>query len=96
MAIPKVARISISKAVEAVLLDGVRKAIVYQHPQLVITATRRNTAHGGPSRFNLIEVSLTIGKADSRRKRRFIKDCLAAGEPFPVKKVQLEWFKAKE
>jgi hypothetical protein len=39
----KVARISITKAVEAVLeLPSVRKATVFQHPELTVVATKRH------------------------------------------------------
>jgi hypothetical protein len=86
---PKVSRISITKAVEAVLeLPSVRKATVFQHPELTVVATKR---HKGTKR-DRIEVLLTIGRPNSRN-RKFVKDYQKAGEPFPVRRVQLEFYK---
>jgi hypothetical protein len=86
---PKVARISITKAVEAVLELSVRKATVYQHPRLTVVATRR---HRPRKNARFVEILLTIGQPNFA-SRKFIKDCLKAGEKFPVRKIQLEWLK---
>jgi hypothetical protein len=88
---PKVARLSIAKAVEGLLEYGARKATVYQHPLLTVVATRRFKSRKG-QRFT--EIILTIG-SPNYRNRLFVKDALKAGEPFPVKRVQLEWFPQK-
>jgi hypothetical protein len=84
---PKIARVSIYKAVEAAFLDGVRKATVFQHPNLTIVATRR---HKGSKRDRITEVLLTIGQPNFKN-RKFIKDCLKMGEAFP-QPVQLVWW----
>lgn len=89
---PAIARCSIYKAVEAVFLDGVRKATVFQSPNLTVVATRR---HKDTKRDRITEIILTIGKPNFAN-RKFVKDCLAAGEPFPVKKVQLVWWPEKK
>lgn len=79
---------SILKAVQNVLMDAkVKSATAYQSPQLVVTATRRCKSDARACR---IEMVLTIGKPNYRG-RAFVKACLKAGEPFPVKKVQLRW-----
>lgn len=53
----------------------------------VITVTRIGTkrTHG---RSRSTSVVVTVGKPNYRW-RAFLKQCVAAGEPFPVKKVQL-------
>jgi hypothetical protein len=89
---PAIARISIAKAVEAVFLDGVRRAVVFQHPNLTIVATRR---HKGRKGERITEILLTIGKPNFRN-RKFVKDYLKAGEPFPVRKVQLQFWPEKK
>ncbi len=81
--IPKVARASILRAAEAVLLLGARRAVVFQHPRLTVTATRRHKPSGRSTRT---EVVLTIG-APNWAARKFIKRCIKAGVPFPVKRL---------
>lgn len=91
---PKIARCSIYKAVEAVFMDGVRKATVFQHPQLTVVATIRHKPHTYMASKRRVEIHLTIGQPNSKN-RKFVKDCLKAGEPFPVRKVQLVWWPKK-
>lgn len=67
----------------------IRSISVYQSPTLVVTATRR---HKPDKRNTTIEMVLTIGKPNFRG-RQFVKACLKAGEPFPVKKPQIKWIK---
>ena len=85
---PKLARCSLSKAVESLLEVGARSATVVQHPKLTVTATRR---HRPNRRAPYTTILLTIGRPNFRW-RKFIKDCQKAGEPFPVKKVQLTFY----
>lgn len=79
-------RSSLHAVVDALISDrNVRSASKYESPQLVVTATRRCKPDGRERR---LEVVLTIGKPNFRG-RQFVKACLKAGEPFPVRKVQL-------
>lgn len=87
----KINRNSIAKAVESLLETGARQAVVYQHPNLVVKATRR---HKPDKRARTTEITLTIG-APNYECRQFIKRCLKACEPFPVRKVQLKFYTKK-
>ena len=91
----KVSRSSVCRVVEACLEVGARKAEIYLSPDLVVRATRRHKLNG--SRCSQIhhEILLTIGKPNYA-EREFIRDCKKAGEPFPVKKMQLKWFSEKK
>lgn len=85
---PKIARASITKAVETLLeLHDARQVVVYQHPKAIVKATRQ-MRHDARKRSETILV--TIG-APAYLQRQFIKACLKAGEPFPVKKPQIRW-----
>ncbi len=66
---------------------AVRRATKYVSPTLIVRATRTLIKKKIDKRD--FEVTLTIGKPNSR-ERNFIKDCKKAGEPFPVKKIQLQ------
>lgn len=88
---PKLARTSIYRAVEALLETGARQAVVYQHPKLCVKVTRRFK----PDRRNTrTDIALTIG-APNYAGRQFIKACLKAGEPFPIRKTQLKFYPKK-
>lgn len=88
---PKIARSSILRVVEACLGLGARRATFYQHPRQIVRATRRWKPRKGE---RTVELLMTFGKPNYR-ERRFISACQKAGEPFPVRKLQLEWFKSK-
>ena len=79
-------------AVEALLSNGgVRQAVAYVAPDFVVKATRQRK----PTKRTRSEtLLLTIGRP-AYLERRFIKACLKAGEPFPVKKVQLKFYKER-
>jgi diaminopimelate epimerase len=69
-----------------------RSAVKYVSEKEVVKATRR----GKPSkRACQTQVLLTIGRPNYA-ERKFIKLCQKAGEPFPVKKVQLKLYPAKK
>jgi len=82
-----------AKAVEALLSNiGLRQAVVYVAPNFVVKATRQNKA---TLRTRGETFLLTVGKP-AYLERRFIKACIKAGEPFPVKKVQLKFYPKKK
>lgn len=66
----------------------VKTATKYVSPNMTIKATRRQQSR------KAIEVVVTIGKPNYA-ERQFIKACKKAGEPFPVKKIQLKYKKGK-
>lgn len=71
--------------------NTVTKATKYISPNLIIRLTRRTYGKKINKQGN-IEVSLTIGKPNFL-ERKFIKDCVKAKEPFPVKMIQLKFQK---
>jgi hypothetical protein len=78
----------VTKVVEIVAREPVHSATKYCAPDLVVRAVRRLykgkiARHPAP-----LEIALHIGRPNYL-ERRFIKLCKRAGEPFPVKKIQL-------
>lgn len=83
---------SVVKAVTAVTTNPtVHSATVYYSPTLVFKATRRGKPDARDKRTELV---LTIGRPNWA-DRKFIKLCVKAGEPFPVKRVQLRLYREK-
>lgn len=84
----KVSRTDIARVVEALLESGARKATKFVSPDLTVKAT-----HQFKPRKNdrLTEVRLTFGQPNYAESK-FIAKAIAAGEPFPVKKVQLKFY----
>ena len=80
---------AVTKVVAAAAPD-VRKATVYLTPKLVVSACWR-TKHHTHKRSTRQEYVLKIG-APNYREVAFIAACKKAGEPFPVKKVQLQFW----
>ena len=69
-----------------VLWEGrARQAVKYLSPTFVVKATRRGLLD---RRAKTMEVVVTIGRP-GYREHKFIKQTKKAGEPFPVKKIQL-------
>lgn len=74
-----------AKAVSALLASDAKKATVYLTPKLVVSVCRRFK----PSRRNRHnDFVLKIG-VPNYLERKFLKACAVAGEPLPVKRVQL-------
>ena len=86
-----IARTSIVKAVEGALMPGVRRATVYQSAKLTVKATRQRKPDGRDRQVTLL---LTCG-SPNYAERQFIKDCKEAGEPLPVRRVQLKGYPKK-
>ncbi len=83
--------LAIASVLKALLADlEARQAIKYINPTLRVKATRYRRQRKG----DRTDVRLTIGRPNSR-EQEFIKACKAAGEAFPVKKVQLRHYRAK-
>ena len=70
---------------EWILDNGAKRATKYLSEKLTITATYQGKYHARDRRRTIL---FTIG-VPNYDARRFIKKCKAAGEPFPVKRVQI-------
>lgn len=85
----KLNRNSITKPVICLLETMAKKATYYQEKDMVVTATFQHK----PRKYDRsTTIVLTFGKPNYLG-RKFIKACQKAGEPFPVKKVQLKFYK---
>lgn len=86
--------VSVNQALDAMFKTthskpACRQVVVYEAPHRIVKVTRQHK----PTRTDTSEtLIITIGKP-AYRQRQFIKACIKAGEPFPVKKPQLKWFK---
>lgn len=77
-----------SRLVQALIVTGAYKATQYLSETEVAKATRRR--YGGKLRNKgPLEILFTMGRPNYE-EREFIKKCKKAGEPFPVKKIQLK------
>lgn len=65
---------------------GIKHATKYLHEKRTIRGTLIGKPRKGAPRITL---AVSIGKPNYR-ERFFVKDCLQAGEQFPVRKVQLQ------
>lgn len=86
---------AVGSVVETLINTGARKATKYLSPKLVVRACLRGYDGKAPKKGNNPEIMLVIGRPNAVQKE-FIAKCVKAGEPFPVKKVQLNmWPKRK-
>ncbi len=69
----------------ALVASDAKSAIKYLSPKLVVKATWLNK----PSNRNRLESAVVTFGAPGFKEQKFIDACAQAGEPFPVKKVQL-------
>lgn len=78
-----------SDLAECILVGGAYKAVKYLDEKETIKATRKR--YGGKIRKGrTIDIVFTVGKPNFE-EREFIKKCKKAGEPFPIKKIQLKY-----
>lgn len=87
----KITRSSIARAVESLLESGAKRATVYLDANTVVTAARRHRPH---KRARRTEIVLKLGQPNYA-EREFIALCRKAGEPLPVRKVQLKFWPKK-
>lgn len=78
---------SLAKIVELVLCDGAKKATRYYAENYTVKATLKGKPRKNERQR---EILLTIGRPNYA-ERDFISKCKKAGEPFPVRKVQIKW-----
>ena len=69
----------------ALVASDAKTAVKYLSPKLVVKATW----HNKPSNRNRLEHAHVTFGAPGYRQQKFIDACVKAGEPFPLKKVQL-------
>lgn len=83
---------AISQVLGAAFIDAsVQRATFYASPKYTIKATRRFRPRKNDAYESYV---LTLG-VPNYAEREFIKKCKKAGEPFPVKKIQLRFYKKK-
>ncbi|HBG77489.1 MAG TPA: hypothetical protein DDW84_01385 [Phycisphaerales bacterium] len=73
----------------SIVTAGYKKATKYIDEKYVIKATCRSL-----NKTN-VEVVLTAGRPNNQ-ERKFIAQCKAAGEKFPIKKIQLKAWTSKK
>lgn len=76
--------------VGGVMAEGAHRATKFVDRNFVVRATRKLIAGRLPRKGYNVEITLTFGRPNYR-ERQFIKACVKAGEPFPVKKVQIKF-----
>jgi len=82
--------------VDELLESGAYRVTRYLSPKLVVRATRIGGKHGfRKNGREPIDLRVKIG-APNYLERRFVKACLKAREPFPVKKDQFIFPKPKK
>ena len=75
---------------EAILDGGAIQAIKYFSPVERVKATRKLLKGKIDKRYKSIEILFTIGKPSSK-EMMFVKKCIKAKEPFPIKKIQMRF-----
>lgn len=85
---------AVTKTVELLLRTEAKRTTKYLSPDLVISAQRKTWNNKINKRDTRIEVILKIGKPNYL-EAEFIKKCKKAGEPFPIKKIQIKDFPPK-
>lgn len=88
----KLTRKDVALVMETLLADfTVRKVTKFVSPDFIVRATRQ---WKGRANQRSTTVIFTVGKPNFR-ERQFVKACLKAGEPFPIKKIQLKFWPKK-
>lgn len=86
----KVARTWIAQLAEIILDGGAVRATKYVSDKLTVKATRQTYKGRIDKRARAVTMLVTVG-IPNYVEREFIKKCKQAGEPFPVKKIQVKW-----
>lgn len=82
----------VARAIQSLEQTGAKTATVFLSPKRVVKATRRFKKD---RRERHAEYIVSVG-TPNYAERQFIKDCIAAGERFPVRKVQLKAFPVRK
>jgi len=87
---------TVAQVVDALLATDAWKATKFLSDKSIVRATRKMYGKDTPrgrridKRDRSVDISLVIGKPNYL-EREFIKKCRKAGEPIPVKRVQLKY-----
>lgn len=76
---------------EMILEGGAKRVTKYVSPKLTVKATFQGKRD---LRDKPCTILFTMGRPNYA-EHKFIKKCIAAHEPFPVKKIQIKWPKPK-
>lgn len=82
---------AVASVVEYVMYGGAKTATKYIGERFVVKATRKGKLDGRHTQQHIV---LTVG-TPNYAERKFIKDCLKAGETFPVRRVQIKLPRSK-
>ena len=82
---------AVSNTVEALIRSGEYRAVKYFDAKTVVSVCRPYKHKARDTRSDFV---LKIG-APNYLERKFIVLCKAAGEPFPVKKIQIQAWPVK-
>lgn len=88
----KIPRIIFGELAEAILEAGAVRATKYYDDLTVVSAQRKLCAGKIDFRHRRVEILFKIGQPNFK-ERQFLKQCKLAGEPLPVKKIQLRFIK---
>lgn len=80
----------VADVVAACIAANAHKATKYLSEREVVTATRRLFKGKIQHHRQNIDIVLKIGRPNYA-DRKFIKDCIAAGVSFPVRKIQFKF-----
>jgi len=78
-----------SVVLQIILTNDTKMATKYISEKFVINATRKLSQGKIDKRSKEIDIVLKIGRPNFA-EREFIKNCKMAGEPFPVKNIQIK------
>ena len=84
-----------SDLAEMLLMTEAWKVTKYFTGKDVVTATRRCYGRKIDRRDTRVEILFKIGRPNFE-EREFIKKCKKAGEPFPVKRIQIKYLPKKK
>ena len=85
----------IEATVMALVDNDARRATKFAAPNYVVSAQRITWGGRIDKRDRRVQISLKIG-TPNYHERKFIKDCVKAGESFPIKKIKLAFFRPRK
>lgn len=86
----KVPKSAVARVVGAIMeLPDLKRATLYLDRKTTVKCTRQRKFD---ARMEAETYIVTIGKPNYK-ERKFIKDCLFTGVPFPVRKIQMKWYR---
>jgi len=77
--------------IEALLSSNARRATKFLTDRLTVKASRMHKPHKR-NRYNTCVVTIGV---PNYAEREFIRRCKQASEPFPVRKIQLQFYQPK-